>query len=97
MSLIDQYNLRTNDTLFKRITAACDIAVTAILAEDASTPNHASRLNFAKAQMASDRPAQYMFRRGLQNSAVQANPDAITDAQIQAFVDSNINAIASVL
>jgi hypothetical protein len=97
MALIDQYNLRTNDVLLKRITAACDIAATTILNENVATPNHDLRMKFAAAQIASDKPSQYMFRRALQNSTVQAGPDTITDPQIQTFVNANLESIAQVL
>lgn len=97
MALIDQFNLRSNATLLGRITAACDIAATTVLNEQPSTPNHDLRLLFARAQLISDKPAQYMFRRALQNSAVQADPVNITDGAIQNFVNNNLESIAQVL
>jgi hypothetical protein len=44
-----------------------------------------------------DKPAQYMFRRALQNGAVQADPVNITDGAIQNFVNNNLESIAQVL
>jgi len=97
MALIDQFNLRTNAVLLGRITAACDIASTTILNESPTTPNHDIRMRFAQAQLINDKPAQYMFRRALQNGAVQADPVNITDGAIQNFVNNNLESIAQVL
>ena len=87
------YDLRNDSALRNRVTTACIIAAETVMNEDGATPNHASRLLWAKGVFANPSgEASRMFmailaaNSGADVSAIQG----ATDAAIQTNVDDHI-------
>jgi hypothetical protein len=103
MALLNEvYNMRYDEMLRKRTTAACTIKANEILAESSATANHTARLAWANATfrdpVAENEKLMWHF---VQNPTLQTkqSPDSIsggtisTDQDIQFVVNQTVDAV----
>lgn len=94
-TLLDLYDLRYNEAMKKRVTAAIAKAAQDVLAEDDQTANHTNRVIWANDAL---KDAQLMTEkimwRVLGNATIAANGEASTDNDIQFVVNSLIDFVA---
>jgi hypothetical protein len=101
MALIDVYKAaaRVDTRIRNRVIGACVIAAGTIRAEPGGTANHANRLLWAALVEADPiGTGSVLFGYVLRVAAVIdaiANGTAVTDAQIQTVVDTNVDNLAT--
>lgn len=93
----DIYNLRySSSDLMNRTTVAVAKAAQDVLSEAQNTPNHAARLDWARAALDdARRMADRMLWGVLANGAIQNSGEASSDSDIQFTVNSLIDTYAS--
>lgn len=87
----DYYNLATNPVFLQRLQVAVIHFAAYILGEAPSTPNHASRYNWAKtASMNPQAVAQAIATSVVLDGNVQTALGSVTDANLQAAAEAQI-------
>src|SRR5690242_9409133 len=100
MTYAELWALRTSPSLLSRFTVSVETTVHAIFVEDPATANHANRVAWAKrAFFATDAAQRYadMIRRiaVVSDAGLQSAGESVTDAAIQAIVNSYADQLAS--
>lgn len=100
MAYLDNYNLLTSEgDLWRKALWATFKAATDIKNEDSGTANHANRLTWANAALASLsalEAAEFELRlKVLENATIQTNGHASSDADVQFVVNGSIDSVAT--
>lgn len=96
---LETWNLRQSTSLANRFTVAVERAAWGVVKEDASVPNHAERMEWAKRMLvsapSSEECGRAVLRIGLQAApALATQGEAISDPDIQSIVEGLVTKLA---